>query len=222
MNENKVNIMDKEKLISFLKLKPDLNLFVDEVIQNKSNLDILFEIVNTEISSIKYACSKIIRLVSELRPDLIYPYFENVTKWLHHKNSFIKWDGILILSNLSEVDHEDKFKAVFEVYFGLIDDPQMITAANVIGNAWKIVLANPELESEITRRLLKVPQITYLNKGEPSPECNCIVCGQVLDCFEKYFEHSKHQAEIINFAKSQLDSSRKSVAKKAEKFLMSN
>lgn len=214
-----VDVMDKEKLISFLKSKPDLNLFVDEVIQNTSNLNTLFEIVYTETSSIKYACSKIIRLVSEQRPDLIYPYFENVVKWLHHKNSFIKWDGIMILSCLSVVDHEDRFKAIFQDYFGLIHDPQMITAANVIGNAWKIVLAKPELESQITRQLLNVPNITYLNKGEPSPECNCIVCGQVLDCFEKYFDHSEHQSEMINFAKGQLDSPRKSAAIKAEKFI---
>jgi len=211
--------LDKEILINRLKAKSDLNLFVVETIENTTVLNSLFEIVLTEASSIKYACTKIIRMVSEQKPELVYPYFEDIVKWLHHKNSFIKWDGIRTLSNLSSVDHEDKFKAIYQDYFALIQDTQMITAANVVGNAWKIVLAKPELECDITRRLLEVQNIVYTNKGEPSPECNCIVCGQVMECFDHYFEFSGNQAEMIHFAEGQLSSRRKAVAKTAERFL---
>ncbi len=211
--------MDNEILISRLKAKPDLNLLVADAMENTAILNSLFEIVLTETSGIKYACTKIIRLVSEQKPERIYPYFEEIVKWLHHKNSFIKWDGILTLSNLAAVDYEDKFGSIYQDYFALIQDSQMITAANVIGNAWKIVLAKPELESDITRRLLEVPKIIYMNKGEPSPECNCIVCGQVLDCFEHYFDRSGSQTAMIDFAEGQLGSRRKSLAKNAEKFL---
>lgn len=96
--------MDKEILIECFKAKPDLNRFIVEAIENKAILNSMFEIVLTETSSIKYACTKIIHRVSEQKPELVYPYFEDIVKWLHHKNSFIKWDGILTLSNLSAVD----------------------------------------------------------------------------------------------------------------------
>lgn len=211
--------MDKEMLVNYLKAKPDLNLFLNNVIEDKTILDSLFDIAATETSSIKYACTKIIRMVSEKEPELIYPYFEILAKWIHHKNSFIKWDGIITLSNISAVDDENKFKDIYQDYFALIQDPQMITASNVVGNAWKIVLAKPELENDITKRLLKVPDIVYLHKGSPSPECNYIVCGQVLECFDHYFNSSENQSEMINFAKEQLNSKRKSVVKTAEKFL---
>lgn len=206
-------------LVNYLKAKPDLNLFLNNVIEDKTILDSLFDIVATETSSIKYVCTKIIRMVSEKEPELIYPYFEILAKWIHHKNSFIKWDGIIILSNISAVDDENKFKDIYQDYFALIQDPQMVTASNVVGNAWKIVLAKPELENDITKRLLKVPDIVYLHKGNPSPECNYIVCGQVLECFDHYFNSSENQSEMINFAKEQLNSKRKSVVKTAEKFL---
>ena len=206
-------------LVNYLKAKPDLNLFLNNVIEDKTILDSLFDIVATETSSIKYVCTKIIRMVSEKEPELIYPYFEILAKWIHHKNSFIKWDGIIILSNISAVDDENKFKDIYQDYFALIQDPQMITASNVVGNAWKIVLAKPELENDITKRLLKVPNTVYLRKGNPSPECNYIVCGQVLECFDHYFNSSENQSEMINFAKEQLNSKRKSVVKIAEKFL---
>lgn len=211
--------MDKEMLVNYLKAKPDLQLFINDVIEDKTILDSLFDIAATETSSIKYACTKIIRMVSEKEPELIYPYFEILAKWIHHKNSFIKWDGIITLSNISAVDDENKFKDIYQDYFALIQDPQMVTASNVVGNAWKIVLAKPELENDITKKLLKVPDIVYLHKGSPSPECNYIVCGQVLECFDHYFNSSKNQSEMINFAKEQLNSKRKSVVKIAEKFL---
>jgi len=214
-----VDILNKEVLINRLKTKPDLNVLIDEAIEETAVLNSLCEIVLTETSNIKYVCTKIIRKVSEQKPEQVYPYFAEIVKWLHRKNSFIKWDGIITLSNLSTVDDKDKFKVIYQDYFALIKDPQMITAASVVGNAWKIVLAKPELESDITRRLLEVKDIVYTHKGEPSPECNCIVCGKVLECFDHYFELTGNQAEMINFAKGQLRSSRKAVVKNAEKFL---
>ncbi len=57
--------MDRESVLNRLKTKPDLNLFVAEVIRNAAILPVLFEIVLTETSGIKYTCSKIIRMVSE-------------------------------------------------------------------------------------------------------------------------------------------------------------
>lgn len=211
--------MDNEILMNHLKSKSDLNLIIDEAIKDPTILNSLMSMVPTETSSLKYACTKIIRKVSEQKPELVYPYFENIAKWLLHKNSFIKWDGILTLSNLSSVDNEDKFKVVYEEYFALIQDPQMITAANVAGNAWKIVLAKPELEDEITRRLLEVPNITYYHKGEPSPECNRIVCGKVLECFDHYYDYSKNQSAMLQFAEEQQYSHRRSVVIITEKFL---
>jgi len=211
--------VNKQLLINRLKAKPDLNQIVTEVTGDPTILPSFFEIVREETSGIKYVCTKIIRMLSEQKPEIIYPYFAVIAEWLFHPNSFIKWDGIIILSNLTTVDREDKFGTIYQDYFSLIHDPQMITAANVIGNAWKIVLAKPDLENEITGRLLKVPGITYLYKGEPSPECNCIVCGKVLDCFEHYFDRSTSQAAMLRFAEEQLNSSRKAVANNAGEFL---
>jgi len=94
----------------------------------------------------------------------------------------------------------------------------MITAANVVVNAWKVVINKPQFESDITRRMLSVPGIIYYYKGNPSPECNNVVCGHVIDCFEKYYSISENKSEILYFVKKQLLNSRKQVVKKAEKF----
>ncbi len=206
--------MDKEDLLLRLKESPNLDWLLTEAGNNSRLLDILFEIVQSERSSIRYSCTKILRILSEQQPDKIYPYFSDVANWLQDTNSFVKWDGILILANLASVDTHHRFLAVYDEYFGLIRDSKMVTAANVVGNAWKIVKAMPEWESDITQRLLEVPQIVYLHHGEPSPECNRVMCGHVLDCFDRYFDLSSNQKSMLCFAHTQLGSLRKSVAKK--------
>lgn len=211
--------MDRESLLLRLKSKPDLDQLVIEAGNTPELLNTLFEIVRNERSAVRYGCTKILRLLSQQQPDKIYPYFCEVASWLQDPNSFVKWDGILILANLAAVDTQHRFASVYEEYFGLIRDSKMITAANVAGNAWKIVQAVPEWEPDITQRLLEVPQIRYLYHGEPSDECNKVMCGHVLDCFDRYFDLSHSQKAMLCFAHAQLDSSRKSVAKKAAQFL---
>lgn len=211
--------MDKKDLLQCLKEAPDLEQLLTEAGNDPQFLNVLFEIVRSEHSAVRYSCTKILRMLSERQPDKIYPYFVDVANWLRDPNSFVKWDGILILANLASVDTQRRFASVYEEYFGLIRDSKMVTAANAAGNAWKIVQAVPEWESDITRRLLEVPQIVYLHHGEPSAECNRVMCGHVLDCFDHYFDLSKNQQAMLCFARSQLNSSRKSVAKKAANFL---
>ena len=41
----------------------------------------------------------------------------------------------------------------------------------------------------------------------------------ILDCFDRYFDLSHSREAMLRFAHTQLDSSRKSVAKKAARFL---
>ena len=211
--------MDKEDLLLRLKALPNWDELPAEAANNPQLLNTLFEIVRSEHSSIRYGCTKTLRILSEQQPEKIYPHFDDAADWLRDSNSFVKWDGILTLANLAAVDTQHRFASIYEEYFGLLRDSKMVTAANVAGNAWKIVQAQPAWEPDITKRLLEVPQIVYLHHGEPSAECNRVMCGHVLDCFDHYFDLSKNQQAMICFARSQLNSSRKSVAKKAARFL---
>lgn len=211
--------MDRNDLLARLKEAPNLGWLLAEAGNDPKLLTALLEIVRSERSAVRYGCTKVLRILSEQQPDIIYPYFDNVASWLQDSNSFVKWDAILILANLAAVDTLNRFDGIYEEYFGLIRNSKMVTAANVAGNAWKIVQAVPAWESDITQRLLEVPQIVYLHHGEPSPECNRVMCGHVLDCFNHYFDLSHNQEAMLRFAHTQLNSPRKSVAKKAAQFL---
>ncbi|MBP1743742.1 MAG: hypothetical protein H6Q58_720 [Firmicutes bacterium] len=208
-----------DEFVEFLKGKPDIESFVEEIIGNPELIPRLISIIKTEKSSVKFYCEKTVRLVSEKRPELVYPYYDDIAALLDSENSFLKWGGIITLSNLAASDDEGRFKRVSKKYFGLLHSDAMVTAANVAGSAYKFVEKDPGYEKLITREMLKVPGDTYLNKGEPSPECSKIMMGNIIDYFDKVYDISKSKKEMIEIAESQVDCSRKKVAKKARDFL---
>lgn len=211
--------MDVAELQSRLKNKSEHDLLVDALIRQPSMIGELLEMMGRTQGSLRFTCTKLIRRVSEQHPEIVYVYFDQIADFLQSENSFIKWDGISILSNLAAVDTYAKFDGIFEAYFDLIKGPDMITAANVVSRAWKIVLAKPQYEPEITKRLSAVTKTTYYHNGEPSPECNNVVCAHVIDCFSKYYVHSHTKESMLDFVKAQRRNTRTSVVKKAEKFL---
>lgn len=202
-----------------LKTKPDIFELADQCINNPDQITMLFDIINTEKSSIKFTCEKTIRIISDIEPSALYPYFDRLTSLLDSDNNFILWGAIISISDIVCVDEDNKFDNIFEKYFSYLSSPAMITAANVVQNAYKIILSKPKLEKEITKKLLGIKNYTYYIKDEASPECKNILYGHMLDCFDEYFKTSSMKKEIIEFAKEQLNNSRVTVVKKAEKFL---
>lgn len=209
----------RDELVGKIKGKPELESFIKEVTQNPALIPELFAIIKADPGSVKFYCEKVLRMVSERQPELIYPYFDEITALIDSPNSFIKWGAIITLSNLIAVDEGNKFASIYEKYFGLIDAEVMVTAGNVIGNAWKTILKKPEYEPDITKRILGISDNTYLYKGEPSPECKNILCGHAIACFDKYFELSHSKEAILDFVADQTNNPRKQTAKKAAAFL---
>lgn len=95
----------------------------------------------------------------------------------------------------------------------------MITAANIIGSSWKIVMAKPYLTEKIIREILNVQNAKYLHKGKLSSECKNIVSGQAIDSFAMFFNKIENKKPVIKFVKAQLNNSRPAVAKRAKMFL---
>jgi hypothetical protein len=66
---------------------------------------------------IKYGCAKALRIVSEERPELLYPHFGVFVRLLGHKNKILQWEAAFVLSQLAQIDADDQFAAIFEKYF---------------------------------------------------------------------------------------------------------
>jgi hypothetical protein len=212
--------MGKGNILEQLNRKgADIDAIIERVIKKPQEIAELVEALKVEKRAFKFNYEKVLRGVSEKRPELVYPYFDLFQDLLDSDNSFLKWGAILTIGNLATVDDEKKFGAIFDKYYVPIPGPAMITAANIIGSSAKIALAKPELTESITREILKVEKAKYERKGKPSLECRNVAIGQAIDSFEKFFEQIDDKKAVIEFVKRQLKNTRKPVAKKAEQFI---
>lgn len=70
--------MDIEQLKSRLRNKTELDNLVSEAIINPVVISDLLMITNIEKGSLKFQCTKVVRLVSEQKPTTIYPFFKEL------------------------------------------------------------------------------------------------------------------------------------------------
>jgi len=192
---------DKEKIAARVIKKPEL-------------LAEIFEGLNADKARIKYGCEKILRLISEKEPSLLYPKFDFFAGLLDSKNNFLQWGGIHVIANLATVDSKNRIERIFDKYFAPIAGPVLITAANVINGAAKIALAKPKLVERITTELLKVEKARY-----QTSECRNIALGHAIKSFDLFFEKIKNREPVVKLVKRQLENPRNATRKKAEAFL---
>jgi hypothetical protein len=197
----------------------DVPAIVERIIQRPEHLATLVEALQSEKGTARYAYEKVLRLVSERRPELVYPWFDVFVAMLDDENSFLKWGAIMTVAHLTAVDSERKFEAIFEKYYAPITGPAMIAAANIIGSSPEIALAKPHLTERIVQEILKVRKARYERKDSPSPECRNVAMGHAIDAFDQFFDQIEDKVSVVKFVRSQLKSTRKPVVKKAEGFL---
>lgn len=165
---------------------------------------------------IKYGCSKVLRILSQKQPAILYPRFVFFVGLLDCDNSFLKWDAVRIVANLAAVDSEKKVEPMLGRYLQPIGGPVMITAATIIGSAARVALAKPELASRIVRALLEVERAEY-----QTAECRNVAIGHAVESIGLFFDvlDTKEKAAVVEFARRQLANRRNAVKKKAAVFL---
>jgi hypothetical protein len=192
----------------------DKERIAERVIGEPGLLKTVIEGLSARPAAIKYGCSKVLRIISQKQPEVLYPSFNFFVKRLDIDNTFLKCDAILILANLASVDSDGKFEAIFDRYFAPIKGPTLIVAANIIGSAAKIASSKPELSDRIATELLKVENAKY-----QTVECRNIALGQAIDAFDELFAQIGDKERVKRLVKKQLDNTRKSTARKAAQFL---
>ena len=207
--------MNKQDLFNeFIPKGRDLQQVAGMVIKSPEVLKYLVSGLNETDTRIKYGCNNTLLLLSDKKPEIIYPYFDVFKDYLKSENKFIKWSAILIIANLTSCDNKKKFDVIFNSYFSEIKGPVMITAANIIKGAAVIARAKPYLTEKITKELFKVKNANY-----QTGECLNIVIGHTISSFDKFFRQIKDQDEVLDFVRSSINNRRKPTRNKAEKFI---
>ncbi len=207
--------MTYSKLLQEISKKDsDKEAIAAKVIDKPELLPEIFEGLNADQANLKYGCDKILRLISEQAPALLYSKFDFFADNLNSENNFFKWGAIHILANLAAVDSENKFGRLFDRYFAPISGPVLVTAANIIKGAAQIAQVKPELIAKIVQAFLQVETAKYQNA-----ECRNIALGQVIKSVEKFFGQIQDKEPMLALIKKQLKNSRPATKKAAENFM---
>jgi hypothetical protein len=166
---------------------------------------------------VKYGCAKALRLISEERPDVLYPHFGFFANLLDHENKILQWDATFVLSQLARADAQDEFAAIFEKYFSPITGPVMITAANAIQGGARVAQAKPKLADRIAAEILKVTRARY-----STPECRNVAIGHAIVALQHMLPLLSNPASVVEFVRKQVRNPRPATRKKAEHFLSSH
>jgi len=185
-----------------------------ETLRESGLLSDLITGLSAEKAPTRFSCAKALLLLSEERPELLYPHFDFFASRLRHPNKIFQWNASLVLANLAGIDVEDRFAAFFDQYFSPIPGPVMITAATAIKGGARIARAKPLLADRIATELLKVAKARYA-----TPECRNIAIGHALSALGEFLHLLRDPAPTLQFARRQLQNSRPATRKKAELLL---
>ncbi|HWI59065.1 MAG TPA: hypothetical protein VNZ22_17700 [Bacillota bacterium] len=191
-----------------------LETLAQRVVSQPELLQEVFEGLGAPKARIKYGCLKLLRILSETKPALLYPEIGKLFDLLESENNILKWGAIIIVGNLAAVDSESRIDGVLERYLQPISGPVLITAANVIGGAGRIAQAKPYLADQIARALLQVEAASY-----QTAECRNVALGHAVGSLDLIFEHLKQPQPVVEFVKRQLNNDRDAVKRKATRFL---
>lgn len=174
--------------------------------------------VSSSKAAIRYGCAKVLMDLSEKHPEKLYPHMNFFTALLDSNYRILTWNAMAIIANLARVDEDKKFDAIFDKYFGFLNDAYMVTVANVVGNSAKIALAKPYLIPKITNELLKVENIA--TTPHLTEECKRVIAEHAIKSFALFFDEIEQKDKVISFVESHVDSPRKTLGKAAEEFLL--
>ena len=160
----------------------------------------------------RYNCFKVIFIVSEKNPDILYPYWEFFENHLRSRNNYHKMSAVLIIANLTSVDKEKKFERLFDEFYGYLKSEKTITSIYIVKSSGKIAKSKPRLINKITKILLNIEKI------HPGKQIE-LVKSAVIESFSDYFEKIENKKEVIAFVKKQTNSDSPKTRKIAKDFL---
>jgi hypothetical protein len=163
---------------------------------------------------IRFAAAKLLRLVGERSPAVLYPHFECFVRLLRDKNSILRWNAMLTLGHLAAADNGKKLDAILDTYLAPISGKSLIDAANTIRGAATIARAKPYLADEIARAILKVGQARYATR-----ECRNVAIGHAIIALGEFFSSLYSQDTVLSFVRHQKKNPRRATRDQARKFL---
>jgi hypothetical protein len=180
-----------------------------------SDMNLLQELMDGVLSkdhTIRSNSFKVLILLSEEHGEFLYTKWDYFQEMLTSSNRYHKNIAINLLADLTKVDVDNKFEAIFEDYYGILAGDKAMNACHVALNSSKIALNKPKLKSKIINKLLSVDEIHQGKQKE-------LIKAYVIESLLKVYPEAGDKKRIESFVKSQLDSKSPKTRNMAQVFL---
>ncbi len=178
----------------------DTKKLAEKALINNELLHELLKGIVSKDNTIRSNSFSALQVISEEKPEILYPEWDYFYKMLLSKNNYHKYIAIYILADLTKVDKENKFDDIFEDYYGILAGDKVMAASHVALNSSKIALNKPELQSKILDRLLNIDDIHQGKQKE-------LVKSYVIEALRKMYPEIGDKERVMKFIKDQLGSS---------------
>jgi hypothetical protein len=99
-----------------IKKGANIEKIVQRVVREPHLLQEAFDGLAADKVKVKYGCLKLLRLLSETKPDILYPEIGRLFLLFDSENNIFKWGAIIIIGNLAAVDSERKIDEALDRY----------------------------------------------------------------------------------------------------------
>jgi hypothetical protein len=190
----------------------DIDIIVEKVILDDSLIKPILERILSKNDEIREKNFRILLQISRKYPKVLYSKWDFLVDLLKSDNHFHRYMSINLIANIASNDISNKFKEIFDEYFGNIRNNRTMVAGQTTLNSGKIANKIPSLIPKITNILLNIDKI---HKGKQIELLN----GYAIESFNEYFDKIKDKNEILNFVKKQLNSNSPKTRKNAKEFI---
>jgi len=178
----------------------DPKVYAEKIINKPELIKQYLDGLLSKDETYRYNCFKVLHIVSEKNPDLLYPYWDFFENHLRSKNNYHKMSAVLIIASLTSVDKEKKFEGLFDEFYDYLKSDKTITSIYIVKSSGKIARCKPRLNEKITKLLLNIEKI------HPGKQIE-LVKSAVIESFSEYFELIENKKEVTDFFKKQGSSS---------------
>ena len=168
-------------------------------------------------ATVRYGCGSILVDLSEKYPDRLYPYMNNFIALLTSEHRILTWNALAAIANLTAVDSDRRFDAIFDKYYGFLGNEYMVTVANVVANSAKIITNKPYLADQILAELLKVQNLQVT--PHLTEECKLVIAQATIGIFNTLIKYTQNKEALLAFAQKHQNSSRAKLKIEAQNFL---
>ena len=99
--------------------KLDIETAAKIALKDKKLREELLENLWSKNETLRYNSHKILFAVTEQKPELLYPKFDDLVKFLDSDNTYHKLSAVLLLGNLTKADKDNKFEKIFNNTVGI-------------------------------------------------------------------------------------------------------